>query len=160
MGLNNNNKLNELKEFISTVKTKDRSESHLISVLHKAQDLYGYLYNDVIKEISAQMHLSVPHIWGVATFYHYFKFKPQGKYTISVCMGTACYVKGAALILDAIKEALGIEHGETTKNKLFTLQDTRCIGACSLAPAMMIDDKVYGHLTPTSVVEILKSYKL
>ncbi|MBU0650388.1 NAD(P)H-dependent oxidoreductase subunit E [bacterium] len=153
-------RLEELKEFIELYKNKKHSKSYLIKILHRAQMLFGYLDNDVIKEISKKINISVSKIWGVATFYHFFKFEATGKHTISVCMGTACYVKGAELVLEAIKKELNINKvGETTEDKLFTLQDTRCIGTCGLAPVMTIDGEVYGKLTPKKVVEILKSYR-
>jgi NADH:ubiquinone oxidoreductase subunit E len=153
-------KLAELKEFIAICKNKKKSKSYLVKILHKAQSLYGYLDNDVIKEISKEINISVSKIWGVATFYHFFKFESSGKHSISVCMGTACYVKGAEAILETIKKELNIKAtGETTEDKLFTLQDTRCIGTCGLAPVMTIDGEVYGKLTPKKVLEILKSYR-
>ena len=153
-------KLTELKQFIQEHKQKKYFKSYLIKVLHKAQGLYGYLNKDVINEIAKEMKISVPRIWGVITFYHYFNLTPPGKHTVSLCMGTACYVKGAENILAAIKKELKIEVGQTTQDKLFTLQETRCLGTCGLAPVIMIDDKVYGNLTAKKVAEILESYKI
>lgn len=141
------------------MKTKEHPDSTLISILHKAQSLFGYLSRDVMDEIAITMNIPTAHIWGVATFYHYFNLKPQGIHSISVCLGTACYVKGAEEILDAIKDDLKISIGETTKDNLFTLNETRCLGACGLAPVMMVDDKIYGELTPKRAIEILKSIK-
>jgi len=137
---------------------KERAQSHLIAALHKAQQVYGYLSREAMDEISQTMQIPTAHIWGVATFYHYFTLKPRGKYTLYVCQGTACYVKGSEAVLKAIKEKLGIEVGETTEDRLFTLTETRCLGACGLAPVIMINDKVYGELTPQKVTEILESY--
>ena len=155
----NNEKQNQLKAFMAPYLTEKHSESNLIAILHNAQEIYGYLFKDVIDDISVAMNIPTAHIWGVATFYHYFKLKPQGKYVISVCLGTACYVKGADKIMDAVKKEIGAEMGETSKDGLFTLQETRCLGTCGLAPVMMINDKVYGELNQKKVVEVINSYR-
>ena len=155
----NDEKMIELREFMDKVKHNDHPESYLIAILHKAQDLYGYLDRAVMDEVAFTMNIPTSHIWGVATFYHYFTLKPRGQHVISVCLGTACYIKGADKILNAIKEDLKIEVGGTTEDNLFTLQEARCLGACGLAPVVMIDDKIYGNLTPKSVLKILKSYR-
>ena len=152
-------KLAELKAFMETAKNSPYPESHLIGILHKAQNLYGYLQKDVMNEIATSMSIPTAHIWGVATFYHYFNLQPHGKHTISVCLGTACYVKGAGEILDTLKEELKIDFGGTTPDRLFTLAEARCLGACGLAPVIMIDDKIYGELTPKKTVEIISSYR-
>ncbi len=155
----NEEKMIELREFMDKVKHKPHPESYLIGILHKAQDLYGYLDRAVMDEVAITMNIPTSHIWGVATFYHYFTLKPRGKHLISVCLGTACYIKGADKVLNAIKEDLHIEVGGTSEDNLFTLQEARCLGACGLAPVIMIDDKIYGNLTPKSVLKILKSYR-
>lgn len=152
-------KMKELKEFMLQYKDTLRSESNLIAILHKAQELYGYLSKEVMDEVALAMDIPTAHIWGVATFYHYFNLTEQGKHTIAVCLGTACYIKGAGEILDRIKEELKIEVGGITEDKLFSLQIARCLGACGLAPVMMIDGKIYGSLTPKKVSEILQSYR-
>ena len=152
-------KIAELKAFIQEAKTKDHPDSQLISILHKAQELYGYLSQEVMSEISEEMDIPTAHIWGVATFYHYFSLKPKGKHSISVCLGTACYVKGAEEILNTIRGELKIDFGQTSEDNLFTLQEARCLGACGLAPVIMIDDKIYGSLNPKKVIEIIRSYK-
>lgn len=151
--------LTELKKFIDTVKHKEHPESYVIGILHKAQELYGYLDKSVMDEIATQMNIPTAHIWGVATFYHYFNLKPRGKYNIAVCLGTACYIKGAHDILDTIKDELKISIGQTTEDKIFTLQEARCLGACGIAPVIMIEDKIYGSLTPKKVSDLLKSYR-
>ena len=151
-------KSQELKECMEEYKNSEHPESHLIAILHKAQSLYGYIDRKVMDEISVVMNIPTAHIWGVVTFYHYFNLKPIGKHVISVCLGTACYVKGINKILDAIKSELKIEIGETTEDKMFTLQGARCLGACGQAPVIMIDNKIYGKLTKQKAVEILKSY--
>jgi len=152
-------KLEILKRYMQDVKSGENKESYLIAILHKAQELYGYLDRDIMDEIAVTMNIPTARIWGVATFYHYFSLAPKGKYVISVCMGTACYVKGAAELLDVIKEELKISIGETTEDRLFTLQEARCLGACGLAPVMMIDDIIYGELTPKKVVKLLNDYR-
>ncbi len=152
-------RLAELKAFIEKAKQSQYPESNLIGILHKAQNLYGHLEKDVMNEIAKAMNIPTAHIWGVATFYHYFNLKPRGKYTIAVCLGTACYVKGAGEILDTLKEELKIDIGGTTADRLFTLAEARCLGACGLAPVIMIGDKIYGELTPKKTVEIINSYR-
>ncbi|MHC4258295.1 MAG: NADH-quinone oxidoreductase subunit NuoE, partial [Planctomycetota bacterium] len=139
-------KLDQLSAFMDEVSQKEYAESYLIAVLHKAQALYGYLPQDVMDQVADKMQIPTAHIWGVATFYHYFNLKPVGKNIVSVCMGTACYVKGADKVLEALKRELGIKVGETTEDKLFTLQEARCLGACGIAPVIMINDKIYGEL--------------
>jgi len=152
-------KKQELKEFMLMFKDKTHPESNLISILHKAQELYGYLNKEAMDTVAETMNIPTAHIWGVATFYHYFSLTPKGKHAISVCLGTACYVKGAEEILNTIREYLKIDMGQTTQDKLFTLQEARCLGACGIAPVIMIDDKIYGELTPKKVIDILKIYK-
>jgi len=152
-------KKQELKEFMLMFKDKTHPESNLISILHKAQELYGYLNKEAMDMVAETMNIPTAHIWGVATFYHYFSLTPKGKHAISVCLGTACYVKGAEEILNTIREYLKIDMGQTTQDKLFTLQEARCLGACGIAPVIMIGDKIYGELTPKKVIDILKSYK-
>jgi len=105
------------------------------------------------------MNIPTAHIWGVATFYHYFNLKPVGRHIISVCMGTACYVKGAEEVLLAIKNELKIVVGETTEDGFFTLHEARCLGACGLAPVAMIDDKIYGELNAVKTVELLRKIR-
>jgi NADH:ubiquinone oxidoreductase subunit E len=131
----------------------------LIPVLHQAQLLFGYLPHDVQVRIAEELDLPLSEVYGVSSFYSFFSLKPRGKYTVSVCMGTACYVKGAPALLEKIRETLQIEDGETTEDGLFTLDTTRCVGACGLAPVLTIGDDVYGRLTPEKVPEILERYR-
>jgi len=152
-------KMNELKAFIAQSSQKEYPDSYLIAVLHKVQGLFGYLPREVMDVVADLMQIPTAHIWGVATFYHYFNLKPIGKHTISVCLGTACYVKGATEILDAIRRELGIQVGQTTEDMLFTLQEARCLGACGIAPVIMIDDKIYGELDAKKVVSIINQYR-
>ena len=152
-------KLDQLSAFMDEVSQKEYAESYLIAVLHKAQALYGYLPQDVMDQVADKMQIPTAHIWGVATFYHYFNLKPVGKNIVSVCMGTACYVKGADKVLGALKRELGVQVGETTKDKLFTLQEARCLGACGIAPVIMINDKIYGELDSKKTVNLINQYR-
>jgi NADH-quinone oxidoreductase subunit E/NADP-reducing hydrogenase subunit HndA len=145
----------KLQEVIEEYKTK---KGALIPVLQKAQEIFGYLPIEVQKFIAEGMNVSLQEVYGVATFYAQFSLTPKGEHKIGLCMGTACYVKGAKAILEKIKEELGIEVGQTSEDRKFTLEATRCLGACGLAPVMMIDEEVYGRLTPDSIPEILKKY--
>jgi NADH:ubiquinone oxidoreductase subunit E len=152
-------KMAQLKEFITSCKSKEHPDSFLIAVLHRAQAIYGFLPRNVMDEIAQEMQIPTAHIWGVATFYHYFNLTPPGKYVISVCLGTACYVKGAEQIVAAIKHELGITFGEVTRDGLFSLQEARCLGACGLAPVVMINDRIHGDLTPRKTIELLNKYR-
>ncbi|HHW90139.1 MAG TPA: NAD(P)H-dependent oxidoreductase subunit E [Clostridiales bacterium] len=146
---------------------KERIQKHkqkpgpLMPTLHDAQNIFGCIPIEVQKIISEELDESVAKINGVVTFYSNFSTEPKGKHIVSVCMGTACYVKGAKAILDTISDMLNIEPGQTTKDGLFTLENTRCIGACGLAPVFQIGDKVYGNATKDTakqaIEEILKS---
>ncbi len=145
----------ELRKVIEKYKNTDGA---LIPVLHEAQDIYGYLPEEVQQIISDELHIPMAEIYGVITFYTQFSLKPKGKYKISVCLGTACYVKGSGNILDRIKAKLGISETECTEDGKFSLDATRCIGACGLAPVMTINDDVYGKLMPEDVDDILAKY--
>jgi len=152
-------KLTVLREFMAEVAGREYAESFLIAVLHKAQELFGYLPPDVMDVVAEGLQIPTAHIWGVATFYHYFNLTPPGQYTISVCLGTACYVKGAEQILETLQRHLAVDTGETTPDGLFSIQPARCVGACGLAPVMMIGDKIYGDLTPEKTVNIIEEYR-
>lgn len=155
----NDKKIVEIKEYIEEIKGMEHSESYLIAVLHKVQGLFGYLDKEVMDIVAEDMNIPTAHIWGVATFYHYFNLEPIGKHVVSVCMGTACFVKGGDKILDALKKDLGVGTGETTKDGLFTLQEARCLGACGIAPVIMIDDKIYGDLDSKKTVDVVNEYR-
>lgn len=131
----------------------------LIPVLHEAQDIYGYLPLSVQKKIAEGLNVSLAEVYGVVTFYAQFSLEPKGKYKINVCLGTACYVKGSGLILEKISEILNIKSGQCTKDGLFSLDACRCVGACGLAPVIMINEDVYGRLTPDDIPAIIQSYK-
>ena len=130
----------------------------LMPILQKAQDIYGYLPYEVQKIISDEMNIPVEKIYGVVTFYSQFSLYPKGKYKISVCLGTACYVKGSGSVFDKLVEKLGIEGGECTADGKVSLEACRCVGACGLAPVMTINDDVYGRLTPDQIDGILAKY--
>lgn len=149
----------ELRKFIEDVEKREFPHSYLIAVLHKAQELYNYLRKDVIYDVASSMNIPVSTVWGVATFYHYFNLEPRGKYVIFVCLGTACYVKGAERILDTLKQELKIDIGQTTEDMLFTLLETRCLGACGISPVMMINNKVHSQLTTRKVSAIINNYR-
>ena len=136
---------------------KDQPGS-LMPIMQKAQDIYGYLPIEVQTMISEKTGTPLEKIYGIATFYAQFTLSPKGKYRCSVCLGTACYVKGAQAIYDKLVELLGIEEGECTPDGKFSLEACRCVGACGLAPVMMINDDVYGRLTPDMLPDILAKY--
>lgn len=153
-------KLNqEVIDLIEECKHKEHPESYLIAVLHKVQSIYGYLSKDNMDAVAHLLGVPAADVCGVATFYHYFRLKPQGKYHISVCLGTACFVKGADTILENFKSELGIDIGETTADGNFSMVATRCIGVCALAPVVTINDKVYSNVKPAQVSEILNAIK-
>lgn len=132
---------------------------NLITVLQKAQDIYGYLPTDVLYEIAEKTGNSPAKVLGVATFYTQFRLKKVGKYLILLCKGTACHVNGADGIEKAIFEELGIKDGDTTDDELFSLKTVACLGCCSLSPVMMINEETYGSLTPSKTVEILREIR-
>ena len=131
----------------------------LITILQKTQDIYGYVPIDAVYHIAERTGLTPAKIMGVATFYAQFRFQAVGKYLIMICKGTACYVNGANAIADAVMEELGIGDNETTADGLFSLSLVSCLGCCSLAPVMMINEDTYGSLTPEKVVKILRDIK-
>ena len=133
-------------------------EGSLIQVLHMAQGIYGYLPIEVQRVIADTLDIPLAEVAGVVTFYSFFSTQPRGRHTIRVCLGTACYVRGGKKIVERIKELLDVEIGETTKDRLFTFEVARCIGACGLAPVLMINDEVFGRLTADEVPEILKKF--
>jgi NADH:ubiquinone oxidoreductase 24 kD subunit len=149
-------KYNLLKDVIIDY---DRKEDNLIQILHMAQAIFGYLPTEVQHFIASQMDLSVSKVNSVLTFYSFFSTKPKGKYTISVCLGTACYVRGGKEVLNKLKDELGIDVGETTPDKKYSLTVMRCIGSCGLAPAMTINGKVYKQVNPNRIKRILGTLK-
>ncbi|HKK82601.1 MAG TPA: NADH-quinone oxidoreductase subunit NuoE [Atribacterota bacterium] len=154
--LSEKEKYNQLKDFISKNKEK---QGYLIPVLYEAQSLFGYLPEEVQKFVAEEMQISISEVFGVVTFYSYFRTQPVGRHTITICMGTACYVRGAKKILEALQDKLGIKMGETTEDMRFTLGEQRCFGSCGMAPVIMIDGEVHGRLTPNKLDPILEKYK-
>ncbi len=134
------------------------ADGALIPVLHEAQEIYGYLPYEVQKKISEGLDIPMAEIYGVITFYTQFSIYPKGEYNVAVCLGTACYVKGSGDIIEKIKERLGIDVGQCTDDGKFSLDATRCIGACGLAPVLTVNDDVYGRLTVDDVDDILNKY--
>ena len=131
----------------------------LITILQHTQDIYGYLPKEAIEKISEATGIATSEIMGVGTFYTQFRFQPVGKYLIMLCQGTACHVNSSELILQTIKDELGIDDGETTDDGLFSLKCVACLGCCSLSPVMMINDNTYGSLTPDKTKKILKELR-
>ncbi len=134
-------------------------EGALMPVMQGAQEIFGCLPQDVQEKIAEGLGVTLSDVYGVSTFYSQFALEPKGKNVISVCLGTACYVKGAQAVLDKFCDTLGIKPGSTTKDGKFTLQATRCLGACGLAPVLMINDDVHGRVTPEEVPAILADYE-
>lgn len=145
----------KLKEIIAAHKDM---QGALMPVLQQAQEVYGYLPIEVQKMIAEGLSMPLEKVYGVVTFYAQFSLNPKGQYRIGVCLGTACYVKGSGAILEKIQEKLGIEPGGITPDGRFSLDATRCIGACGLAPVMTVNDDVYGRLVPDDVDDILAKY--
>jgi NADH-quinone oxidoreductase subunit E len=139
-------------------KWRDKKGS-LIMVLHEIQNHYGYVPRDVSLELSRVLDIPLARIYEVITFYNYFKLEPPGKFTIAVCLGTACYLKGAADLVEEVKSLLNIKEGETTTDGLFHLDVVRCLGCCGLAPVMMINGQIYGKVKRNEVMGILSKYK-
>ena len=146
----------ELKSFISAHKN---DPGPLIMIMQEAQKIYGYLPVEVQEMISKGLNIPMEKVYEVATFYAQFNLVPRGKYHISVCLGTACYVKGSQKVLDAIEQNLKIQSGECTADRKFSLDSCRCLGACGLAPVMKVNDEVFGKLTPDKVPQILTLFK-
>ena len=159
MSCNCSNKISDLTLLKETLDNYAVVPGSLITVLQKAQAIYGYLPADVLNHIAEQMSIPAAKVFGVATFYTQFRFKPVGKYLIMLCQGTACHVNGSLMLEKTIFDTLGIKDGETTEDGLFTLKNVACLGCCSLSPVMMINDETYGSLTPQKVRDILAQLK-
>ncbi|MCF7924303.1 MAG: NAD(P)H-dependent oxidoreductase subunit E [Candidatus Izimaplasma sp.] len=149
--------LKELDDYINSL-DGDKQE-HLILVLHKAQELFGYLPQNLQLYVARKLNLSSARVNGVVTFYSFFNEEPVGKYRISVCMGTACFVKGADKVLERVQDLLKIQKDRISEDGLFTINDVRCIGACGLAPVLTVNDKVYGKVKPNDVDDIIRYYR-
>jgi NADP-reducing hydrogenase subunit HndA len=148
-------KLQELKE---VCRSFNNEKGELINVLHKAQSLFGYLPAELQEVIAKELNVSVAHVYGVVTFYSFFTMTPKGEHPISVCLGTACYVRGAEKVLEEFKKELKIQVGETSRDGKFSLSCLRCVGACGLAPVVMVGEKVFGRVSPEGVKDIIAEY--
>ena len=156
MPMDNREKFEALDQVIAELR---HEQGALMPIMQRAQEIFGYLPEEVQSHIAKGLGIPLSDVYGVATFYAQFKLKPVGKYNIGICLGTACYVKGAQLVLNRLEEELGVKAGETTPDGLFTLNATRCLGACGLAPVIMIDDVVYQKCEPSKMQEILDQYQ-
>ncbi len=154
--LSQEEKYQQLREFIESNSGK---RGFLIPVLHKAQEIFGYLPAEVRAFVAEKMDIPVSTVMGVVTFYSFFRMNPVGRHTITVCMGTACYVRGAKKIMEALEKTLSIKTGQTTEDRRFSLGIQRCLGACGLAPVIMIDQDVHGRMTTKKLEQVLDSYK-
>ena len=151
----NQEMFDELKEFIESL---DNNPAELIAILHRAQSIFGYLPMQVQNFIANQLSIKVSKVYGVVTFYSFVTMVPKVQYVINICLGTACFVRGAGKLLEKCEELLKIKNGETTPDGKFTLTTLRCVGACGLAPVMQINDKTYGNITADDVEGILANY--
>ena len=148
-------KLDELK---AVCKSFNNDKGELINVLHKAQGIFGYLPAEVQEVIARELNISVAHVYGVVSFYSFFTMLPKGEHPVSICLGTACYVRGAEKVIDEFKRLLNINVGETTPDGKFSLACLRCVGACGLAPVVLVGEKVYGRVAPEGVKDIVAEY--
>ena len=148
-------KYQELEEYINELGAKSEE---LIAILHRAQHIFGYLPREVQEFIAEKLYINVSKVYGVVTFYSFFTMERKGKYVINVCLGTACFVRGADKILKEFEARLGIKNGETTADGKFTLSSLRCVGACGLAPVVQVNGKTYGNATIETVKEIIEEY--
>ena len=146
----------KIDELLAVCDEHNNDPGELINILHAAQGIFGYLPREVQEIIAGRLHIPVSKVYGVVTFYSFFTMTPKGEHPISVCMGTACYVRGAEKVLDEFKRVLGINVGETTSDGKYSLSSLRCVGACGLAPVVLIGEKVYGRIVPGDVEKILK----
>lgn len=149
-------KFHELEEFINELPNKNGA---LIEVLHRAQHIFGYLPEEVQTFVAEKLNIPTSKVFGVVSFYSYFTTEPRGEHVVNVCMGTACFVRGAAGVLSEFEKQLGIKMGQTTPDGKFTIEVLRCVGACGLAPVVTVNDRVYGHVTPSDVKKILAEYQ-
>lgn len=148
----------QMNMLLDCIRSHSGEAGALMPVLHEAQEIYGYLPAEVQTVIAEELNIPLAEVYGVATFYSQFSLAPKGKHKISVCLGTACYVKGSDKVLEAIEKELRISCGECTPDKKFSIDSCRCVGACGLAPVMIVDGEVYGRLTPQDVKGILDKY--
>jgi NADH-quinone oxidoreductase subunit E/NADP-reducing hydrogenase subunit HndA len=148
----------KIKTIKDICKSFDNNSGEVINVLHQVQGAFGYLPAEVQEVVAMELNMPVAQVYGIVSFYSFFTMQPKGEHPISICLGTACYVRGAEKVLDEFKRQLNINVGETTKDGKFSLNCLRCVGACGLAPVVMVGDKVYGRLTPDNVKDIIAEY--
>jgi len=148
----------DLATQIAEFRSQPHPESQLIAVLHKVQQKFGYLGVPQLDAVAQLMRIPAAKVAGVASFYHFFRLQPRGRFMINVCLGTACYVKGADRIAQKVIEELGIQWGETSTDGVFTLEGSRCLGTCGIAPVIMIDDEIHGDVTPDQIPVLLEKY--
>jgi len=153
------NQLQQIDAFIDELAKQGSLDGKLIAILHKAQEIVGYLPDEVQAHVARRLSLSPAKVFGVVTFYSYFSRVPRGKYAVDVCMGTACFVVGADAVLEECKKVLGIESGGVTDDHMFSLNALRCVGACGLAPLVLVNGKLYGRIKVDEVKGVLESYK-
>jgi len=149
----------DILAYIEEVMKGSEPHSQLISVLHKVQGHFGYLAKEQLDAVAQLLRIPQAKVTGVATFYHFFRLKPRGKFMINVCLGTACYVKGASEVAGRFKEELGIDFGETSGDGMFSLESSRCLGTCGLAPVVMIEGEIHAKVKPEQVPALLDRYR-
>ena len=149
----------DVEQLTQVCKEFNNEPGELINVLHKAQGIFGYLPAEVQEVVAREMRVSVAKVYGVVTFYSFFTMTPKGRHPISICTGTACYVRGAEKVLDEFKKRLNLKVGETSPDGKYSLSCLRCVGACGLAPVVLIGEKTYGRVSPDGVKDILKEYE-
>ena len=149
---------NQDEKIVEILSKYNKNKNNLIQILNEVQETYGYIPESAQLEISKFLGIEMAEIYGVITFYARFTLKPKGKYNISVCLGTACFVKGSERVLERVKQKLGIDVGQTTPDGKFSIEETRCLGACGLAPVFTVNGEVYGKATPELVDKVLEEY--
>ena len=148
----------DIADYIDECRKDEHPRGLLIAVLHKVQGKFGFLDGAHLDAVAQLLRVPAAEVSGVASFYHYFRLKPRGRFMIRVCMGTACFVKGADQVAAKLKDELGITFGETSSDGMFSLEGTRCLGTCGLAPVLMVDDDIHPEVTPDQVPVILEQY--
>ncbi len=148
----------EIVEYIQECRQKEHSESYLIPALQMVQNSVGYLSKEHMDQVSKLLNIPSAKVTGTASFYHFFSFEPKGETRVTICMGTACFVRGADKVRDRVRDLLGVEEGKTTSDGKFSFECARCLGACALAPVVVVNDEVHGNVTPDQVLPILEKH--
>lgn len=149
----------DIVRYIEEVRRSPEPAGQLISVLHKVQSHFGHLGKEQMDAVAQLLQVPTAEVTGVATFYHFFRLQPGGRFVINVCLGTACYVKGGAEVAEKLKEELGVDFGETSKDRMFTLECARCLGTCGLAPVIMVNGNVHAKVKPAEIPALLAQYR-